>query len=105
MRRAPGLNASDVDRATEVVLVGRLGPPALLALRFAHLLTRPGRTIPLALTDAPIGSEVNAAIQALALPRLRHRRLPCSELKAHNLAPDAQETEPEEDTNDAKKTS
>jgi hypothetical protein len=79
MRRAPGLNATDVDRATEVVQVGRLGSPALLALRFAHLLTRAGRAIPLALTDAPIRSEVKAAVQAVTerLNAATEERLKC----------------------------
>jgi len=81
MRRAPGLNARDMDRATEVVMVLWLGEPTLLALHFAELLANAGGAIPLALAYAPVGSEVKAAAQAFTLTRLRHRRLRTSRLK------------------------
>lgn len=81
MRRPPGPHPGEVDRATEVVVVLRLGAPALLALGFAHLLTSAGGAIPLAGPHAPVGSEVKAAVQAFALTRLRHRRLQSSRLK------------------------
>jgi hypothetical protein len=81
MRHPPGLYPGEVHRSAEVVEVLRLGAPALLAPSLAYLLAVTGSAVELAFAHTSVRGEVQAAVQALALSRLRHRRLPSGQLK------------------------
>ena len=74
MRGAPGLHASNVYGAAEVVAVGGLGQPAGLAGGLAGAPAGSCAAVPLALTAAMVGDEKLPARHALALSRLGHRR-------------------------------
>ena len=93
MRHPPSLYPSQVHRSAEVVEVLWLGAPALLAPSLAHLLAGAGSAVELALANTSVSGEVQAAVQTLALSRLRHHRLPSGQLKAHTLALPTPETE------------
>jgi len=57
MGLTPGSDAFHVGGASEVIAVGRLLVPALLASRFAGLTTRGGGTVALTLDTAWVGNE------------------------------------------------
>jgi hypothetical protein len=76
MDSAPSLRAGHVHGAAEVLAVLGLGQPGGLTRRLACAPTSAGRAVPLPLAVAMVRIEKQPATQALALPRLRHRRSP-----------------------------
>src|ERR1035441_888374 len=76
MGSAPGLHTSDVYGAPEVPDVVGVAQPTGLTGGLARAPTCAGRAVPLPLAVAMVRIEKQPATQALALPRLRHRRSP-----------------------------
>ena len=65
MGLTPGSDAFDVGGAGEVIAVGGLLAPALLASRFAGLATRGGVTVALTLDTAWVGNENSLTLLTL----------------------------------------
>jgi hypothetical protein len=74
-----------------------------MTLDLARVPATVGGAVPLSPADAAVGIKIPTATQALALTRLRHRRLPITPTKAATLTVNAIATTAQENANNAKK--